>query len=236
MATTKPTLLPLQPTKPILNKAGSQLLSPLQTTLPSPSPHFQDSVASNKAVTSYFALPSSSSAPVTPSILLKPKLLPEAVGIAPSLLDGPPTAGLGLSGHGTPDGEAAAVEQDGGRGRGSATPGSGATTPQSTAPSSAVVSPQQDSAGTLQPSGELEVLDGGVMGTMSGRASRSPSPHCHFAPLPKVELGRPGTRRNSFALGVATRNKLISGGGEHPRPVCEHPTDGLDCRSFRFPR
>lgn len=32
-----------------------------------------------------------------------------------------------------------------------------------------------------------------------GRPSRSPSPHCHFAPLPKVEGDRPGTRRNSAA-------------------------------------
>ena len=32
-----------------------------------------------------------------------------------------------------------------------------------------------------------------------GRPSRSPSPHCHFAPLPRVEGDRPGTRRNSAA-------------------------------------
>ncbi|BGP38104.1 hypothetical protein JCM10450v2_002035 [Rhodotorula kratochvilovae] len=31
------------------------------------------------------------------------------------------------------------------------------------------------------------------------RANSPPSPHCHFAPLPKPDADRPGTRRNSFA-------------------------------------
>lgn len=39
-----------------------------------------------------------------------------------------------------------------------------------------------------------------------GRPSRSPSPHCHFAPLPKVgDADRPGTRRNSLAQGSSNR-------------------------------
>lgn len=210
MASTKPTLTPLLPTKPILNKTGA-LLSP-QTTLPSPSPHFQHPASATKAVTSYFAVASPSTMPTTPSILLKPKVLPEAV-VSP--LEGAATAGLGLSAPGSSDGDEAVVEEQGPRGRLVTATSSGASTPHS-----AIVSPQRptaaaDAAAVLQPPTDAGLVDGRTGGPGSGRASRSPSPHCHFAPLPKVELGRPGTRRNSFALGVATRNKII--GGEYER-------------------
>ncbi|GAA6001082.1 hypothetical protein JCM10207_007404 [Rhodosporidiobolus poonsookiae] len=99
--------------------------------------------------------------------------------------------GLGMLRVASPDGGSATSESgfssDGGFGASSA----------STAPSSAVGSPPAQGKPLLS---TLLATPGPGAGDDRKGAQSPPSPHCHFAPLPKVDNdARPGTRRNSFA-------------------------------------
>ncbi|GJN88417.1 hypothetical protein Rhopal_001383-T1 [Rhodotorula paludigena] len=79
--------------------------------------------------------------------------------------------------------------------------------PASTAPSSAGSPPAHAkpslstllTGGATTPAAAVAVAGDAGDDSALKRAASPPSPHCHFAPLPKVESDRPGTRRNSFA-------------------------------------
>ncbi|GAA5877524.1 hypothetical protein JCM8547_000179 [Rhodosporidiobolus lusitaniae] len=90
----------------------------------------------------------------------------------------------------------------------------------STAPSSAVGSPPPDkpSLSTLAPSG--------TTGSETARAQSPPSPHCHFAPLPKVDNDqRPGTRRSSF---TSNRVKPYRGQPERSDSMVSQASSAVD--------
>lgn len=82
---------------------------------------------------------------------------------------------------------------------------SDAAGPSSTAPSSLVGSPPSHTlakpglAGLAIPPSTTSGAGEDPAAAAARRASSPPSPHCHFAPLPKVDGDRPATRRNSFA-------------------------------------
>ncbi|KAK4705715.1 hypothetical protein P7C70_g487, partial [Phenoliferia sp. Uapishka_3] len=104
----------------------------------------------------------------------------------------------------------------------------------SSAPSSAVGSPAVKATGieprSQSPSGSIATLtlltapSSPVLGPTAADGtprmlSRSPSPHCKFAPLPKIDdVERPGTRRNSTVNGTAPsmRASKISNGSDTP--------------------
>ncbi|GAA5890309.1 hypothetical protein JCM6882_008790 [Rhodosporidiobolus microsporus] len=107
-------------------------------------------------------------------------------------------AGLGVLRVASPDGSTS----ESGLSSASFLSGGGGGDGSSTAPSSAVGSPPA----TATPGGTgfskplLSTLHVSDPDPAVKRASSPPSPHCHFAPLPKVDNeARPGTRRNSFA-------------------------------------
>ncbi|GAA5920185.1 hypothetical protein JCM1841_006635 [Sporobolomyces salmonicolor] len=105
----------------------------------------------------------------------------------------PEAAAAGLHRVSSPDGSTSesGFSSDGAVTTASAASSSAAFS-SSTAPSSAVGSPIN------QPKPALESLLTGD-GDAARRKDSPPSPHCHFAPLPKPDNDRPGTRRNSFA-------------------------------------
>ncbi|GAA5859010.1 hypothetical protein JCM1840_003710 [Sporobolomyces johnsonii] len=102
-------------------------------------------------------------------------------------------AAVGLLRVSSPDGSTSesGFSSDGGVTTASAASSSAAFS-SSTAPSSAVGSPINQPKPAL---GSLLTGDGDA----ARRKDSPPSPHCHFAPLPKVDTDRPGTRKNSFA-------------------------------------
>ncbi|KAI5479569.1 hypothetical protein MNV49_003306 [Pseudohyphozyma bogoriensis] len=73
---------------------------------------------------------------------------------------------------------------------------------------------------TPVPDANAQVVPGAV------RVSRSPSPHCHFAPLPKVDGDRPGTRRNSVAQGQGAVRKMSSGSDTPDEPFALELDEG----------
>ncbi|GAA6026864.1 hypothetical protein JCM8097_005916 [Rhodosporidiobolus ruineniae] len=122
--------------------------------------------------------------------------------------------GMGTLRVSSPDGSTSesGLSSDGGFGGGG---------PASTAPSSAVGSPPAQGKPILStllataPTGE--------------RAASPPSPHCHFAPLPKVDNdARPGTRRNSFATGASNRVKPYKAPPERSDSILSTASSAVD--------
>lgn len=73
-------------------------------------------------------------------------------------------------------------------------------------PSTSTSPPPPPPNDTTQPSSYFTDQQQQAAESIARPSTRSPSPHCHFAPLPNVEASsRPATRRNSAAQGQAGR-------------------------------
>ncbi|GAA6048919.1 hypothetical protein JCM3770_007119 [Rhodotorula araucariae] len=182
---------------------NSALKSPVFSEPPSPNPQLagQGAVQQQPVQSGYFG-------PLPSGILLNKGDTPAAAAVAPSPLPRAPSRdpspfhvpearpSAGLLRVASPDGSAAS---DGGFSSDGAGPAS--TVPSSVGSPLAHPKPTLSTLFTGASTGTgTPALDGGDNQQQAPRrASSPPSPHCHFAPLPKPDADRPGTRRNSFA-------------------------------------